>query len=106
LIDEAKKKENPDLQSLYEMKVAYQEKVQRLTTAIENKSQEPIPIEEVPILRERLLNLKHLGETFKSILSVNEELEENQANGQKSNSTNKHSYCRFKLRTFKQIGHS
>jgi len=60
------------------MNAAYQEKMQKLTAAIENKTEERISIYDVQHLREQLLNLKHSGETFKSILRVNKELDEHQ----------------------------
>jgi len=74
-MDEEKKKPKPELRPLIDMKEAHK-KVTLLTKAIKNKSQQSIPIEKVPSLREQLLNLKHSGKSFRAILNANKKLKE------------------------------
>jgi len=81
LIEEEKKTRDADLQTLLQMKAAHQEKVKLLNAAIKRKSQRPIPIGEVPILREQLLELKHSGKYFRNIMDVCKELEDYHTDG-------------------------
>jgi len=76
LIEEEKKSGNFNLESLYKTKENHKRKVELLTEVMINGTQPLISIEEVGMLRDELLSLKHTGETFHSILSASKELEE------------------------------
>ena len=58
------------------MKSEHEAKVKRLTSAISNKSQKPVTVEDIPRLQDQLMELKRKGHVFRQILDANQRLRE------------------------------
>jgi len=78
LIEEERRKPQPNLASLISLKEAHIKRVRRLTFGIENRSIQNIEFEQVPQMRDQLLNLPRSGSAFRDILDVNQAAQQRQ----------------------------